>query len=94
VLLSPVPFPNAFFGDDVIAIHNINNGLSLAIVGESGRNRVHVYISQGVGLGTTYTLEQTLTVPEAVLPQHRLFFSVVGLFCFVLLLFIGHLFFY
>lgn len=74
MLLSPVPSPNAFFGDDVIAIHNIYNGLSLAIVGEPGRNRVHVYISQGAGLGTTYTLEQTLTVPEAVLPQHRLLF--------------------
>jgi hypothetical protein len=46
----------SLFGDDLQAGYNIYQNLSLLIVSQPGRNAVHVYVSQGSGLGTNYTL--------------------------------------
>ena len=71
IIISPNPVPGAFFGDDLAAAFDKKRQQSLLIVGEPGSNSVHVFLSQGIGLGTVYSIEATLSVPEATLRQHR-----------------------
>ena len=72
MIVSPNASPGAFFGDDLAASFDEKKQQSLLIVGEPGSNSVHVYLSQGVGLGLVYSIEATLSVPDATLRQHRL----------------------
>ena len=71
MLSSPTPTSGSFYGDDVVAAYNINQGISLLVVGEPGTSAVHVYLSQNTTVGSNYTLEVTLNVSEVHLPQHR-----------------------
>ena len=69
--VSPYPTPGSSFGDDIAAVYNARQNLSLMVIGEPGNNSVHVFLSQYSGLGSVYTLEATLTMPPPILPQHR-----------------------
>eukprot|EP01034_Spumella_vulgaris_P023126 gene23126-29319_t len=74
------------FGDSVAVGRIAQRNVSILAVGEPGANRVHVYSTQGDDFASDeFVLEATLSVPEAILPQHRFGEAgSVGLFGYVL----------
>lgn len=72
VLSSPLPDLNGtYYGAAVIVTRILGLNISLLAVGEPGANRVHVYSSTGANVGTSYSLDKTLSEDEAFYPQHR-----------------------
>lgn len=64
------------FADFLHFFRKVGRNTTLLVIGEPNTNSVYVYVCEKVPIALLWTLETTLTVPQAFLPQHR--FGVRG----------------